>query len=134
MLVRFEYPRAVEQSLEDLFDFQTVADGQSVPPMDIAEYEDRSEIVVELPGVRKEDLSLTIEKDWLTISGGRKADEIPPEATVVLNERKMRSFNRSVRLHHPVKADSVTAELQNGILRIVLPKAEEARVKTVQIK
>lgn len=106
---------------------------QEYPALDLAEYDDESVVVAELPGVNKEDLKVTVEDGVLTISGVRKPYEIPQDARIILNEMRVREFSRSIELPHEVKIDKVSAELENGVLRITLPKTEAARARTIQI-
>lgn len=134
MLVRMTYPPTLDSLLGDLFETDTAVVTTCFPPIDVAEYENESVIVAELPGVKKEDLKLTIEKSWLTISGERKPFEVPQDAKVLLNEMQVREFNRTIRFPHAVDVDNITAELRNGMLRVVLPKSPEARIRTVEIK
>ncbi len=70
----------------------------------------------------------------LAISGERKALAIPEGSRAIRNECCGGKFNCEVDLPHEVKSDAITAELTDGVLRIVLPKAEEARPKEIKIK
>ena len=97
------------------------------------ESESECVIVAELPGVAKEDIAVTFERNILTLSGERKAVQIPENVRVLLHEQKVRSFRRSMRIPHEVDRSSISASLENGLLRIVLPKAQEARPKQIEI-
>lgn len=137
MLVRFDLPRTlVDNVFEDfLTDFSPVyPDYQVYPALDLAEYENESVVVAELPGVNKEDLKITVEDGILTIRGVRKPYEIPQDAKVILNEMRVQEFCRSIELPHEVDVDKISAELRNGLLRITLPKTEKARVRTIQVQ
>lgn len=137
MLVRFDLPHtSVDSVFEDfLTDFLPVYPYYQVyPALDLAEYENEFVVVAELPGVNKEDLKITVENGILTIRGVRKPYEIPQDARVILNEMRVQEFSRSMELPHEVDIDKVSAELQNGLLRITLPKTEEARARTIQIQ
>jgi HSP20 family protein len=102
--------------------------------MDIAEYENEYAAIVELPGVKKEDVKITFEKNVLTVEGVRKPYEIPQDARVLLNEMHVRDFSRSIRVPVEIDATAISAELENGILKVVLPKSQDARVRTIAIK
>jgi HSP20 family protein len=127
----------VDPVLENFFfDFTPPypVDRSVYPPLDVAEYEHESVVVAELPGVKKEDLKITVENGLLTISGERKPYEIPQDARIVLNEMRVQNFSRSIELPHEVDVDKISAELQNGLLRIRLPKSEASRARTIKIQ
>jgi len=107
---------------------------KSFPAIDVAEHENEFVLLAEMPGVKKEDLKLTVENNALTLSGMRKPYEIPQDARVLLNEVRVREFSRSIEFPSDVEVDKIAAELQNGLLRVVLPKAERARVKRIEIQ
>jgi HSP20 family protein len=104
------------------------------PAMDIAEHENEFVAIAELPGVKKDQVKVTFEKGILTVEGQRKPYEIPQDAQVLLNEMRVRDFSRSIRIDVDIDENNITAELENGILRVVLPKAPEARVRTISVK
>ncbi len=99
--------------------------------MDISERESEYLVIAELPGVKKEDVKITFENDLLTVQGERKPYVIPAEAHVLFNEMRVREFSRSIRIPVEIDVNNISAELENGILRIVLPKSHEARVRTI---
>ena len=103
------------------------------PPMNIEEYDDRFEVSLYVPGLNpKEDVEITYDKGYLHIKGEKKSD-IPENVKVMRQERLFGTFQRSVKIETPVKADEVTASYTNGILRIILPKAEESKVRKIEI-
>jgi len=134
MLLRFDFPNTFNDLLEDTMQTDVASSGTSAPAMDIAEYENEYVAIVELPGVKKEDVKITFEKDVLTVEGMRKPYEISQDARVLLNEMRVRDFSRSIRVPVEIDATSISAELENGILKVVLPKSQEARVRTIAIK
>ncbi|MEJ5202781.1 MAG: Hsp20/alpha crystallin family protein, partial [Anaerolineales bacterium] len=93
------------------------------PAMDM--YQTENEVVVKatLPGVKAEDLQVSITGDVLTLRGEVKQDSEVKEANYHLKERSFGSFSRSVSLPVPVVADKAKAEFENGVLTLVLPKA-----------
>ncbi len=126
----------LEREIDDLFG-SVLGTGRSVwdreyPAVDIAEYENESVIIAEMPGVKKEDVKISVQDGVLAISGERKA--LPEGSRAIRNECCGGKFNRAVDLPHEVESDAITAELTDGVLRIVLPKAEEARPKEIKIK
>lgn len=106
----------------------------SLPLIDM--YQTDNEVVVKatLPGVKPEDLHITVTGDVLTIKGEVKAEEEVKNATYHLRERRYGTFSRSIPLPVPVVADKAKAEFENGILTLTLPKAEEVRPKTITVK
>jgi HSP20 family protein len=103
------------------------------PAVDIAGYDNETVVIAEIPGVRKEDVKLTLHDGMLTISGERKPVSVPEKGAVLRSELGSGSFSRSFELPHPVQSDAVTAELANGVLRITLPKAEQSRPRDIII-
>jgi HSP20 family protein len=134
MLLRFDFPKTFNDLLEDTIPTNYVSFGASDPAMDITEYENEYAAIVELPGVKKEDVKITFEKNVLTVEGVRKPYEIPQDARVLLNEMRVHNFSRSIRVPVEIDATNISAELENGILKIVLPKSQESRVRTIAIK
>jgi HSP20 family protein len=148
MLVRFErYPVSrprfgdvldMEREVTNMFDNLLSVPGTrwsgASPSVDIAEYENETVVVAEIPGVAREDVKLTLQEGMLTISGERKQAAVPEKGAVVRSELAYGSFRRTFELPHPVQADAVTAELTNGVLRVTLPKAEQARPRDIRVK
>jgi HSP20 family protein len=134
MMLRFDFPKTSNDSLEDLITKDFVSTAKNNPAMDIAEYQSEYVVVAEMPGVKKDDVKITFEKNLLMVQGQRKPSEIPQDARVLLNEMRVRDFSRSIRIPVEVDVNNLSAELENGILRIVLPKAQSAQVRTIAIK
>jgi HSP20 family protein len=134
----FEPLSGFEHTIDDAFDsFWRRSAARPVyqyPSIDMAEYENESVVVAEMPGVRKEDLKLSVHDGVLTISGERKAHQIPDNSSWLRNEIRTGEFARTIQLPHDVKADAISAELNNGVLRVVLPKSEEVRPREITIK
>jgi HSP20 family protein len=104
------------------------------PPVDI--YEDKDNIIVkaELPGMKKDDLSIEVKKNVLTLTGERKHEEETKKENYHRIERSYGKFSRSFTLPDSVKVDKVKANYKDGVLEISLPKAEEAKAKAIPIK
>ena len=88
--------------------------------------------VVELPGMRKEDIDISLHDGTLTISGERKRENRGGEKAE-RTERYFGAFRRSIALPTRVDASKVSATYKDGILKVTLPKAEEARPKQIQV-
>lgn len=104
------------------------------PSCDI--YETDNEIVVkaEIPGVKKEDVKLSIQDNVLTLSGERKFEEETKKENYVRVERGYGSFTRSFTLAPSVDPKKISAEFKDGLLEVKLPKLEGAKPKEVEIK
>ena len=104
------------------------------PSVDIAERESEYVVRVELPGVNKDDVRITLEDSHLTIRGEKKQEKESKEANYHRMERSYGSFQRSFALPASVKADKIEASYRDGILTVTLPKADEARRKQIEVK
>ena len=103
------------------------------PPVAITGTEEQLVVTAEIPGVILGDLDLSIPGDTLTIKGERCADETIPSASYHRRERLLGHFARSVTLPERVDAEGVTATYTDGVLRVVLPKAPEARTRKIDV-
>ena len=102
------------------------------PALDLYQNNDNIVAVVELPGMRKEDIEISLQDGTLTISGERKV-EGGLENSATRTERLTGKFRRTITLPTRVDASKVTASYKDGILTVTLPKAEEAKPKQIQI-
>ena len=102
------------------------------PALDLYESGDQFVAVVELPGMRKEDIDISLHDGTLTISGERKRESNNSE-TAQRTERYVGTFRRSIALPTRVDPSKVSAIYQDGILKVTLPKAEEAKPKQIQV-
>ncbi len=103
------------------------------PPTNLSDTGDNLEIVAEVPGVAKKDLEVKIQGNYLQITGTRKT-KAPEGYKPHRTERGSGSFSRSFTLPYDVDASKVEASLTNGLLRLVLPKAETAKPKQITIQ
>jgi HSP20 family protein len=104
------------------------------PALDIAERNDAYVVTVEVPGVKPEQLDITLENGALTISGERRFETETKEEQFHRIERRYGAFRRSVTLPDRVKADAVEASFEDGLLQVVVPKAEEAKPKRIEVR
>jgi HSP20 family protein len=104
-----------------------------VPALDIAERTDAYLVTVELPGVKLDDLEITLEDGLLTIQGERQFTSESSEEQYHRVERSSGAFRRSITLPAHVMADAVNASMENGVLRILVPKADEAKPERIQV-
>lgn len=102
------------------------------PALDLYHNNDNVVALVELPGMRKEDIEISLHDGTLTIGGERK-EEPNQEEGALRTERFTGKFRRSVTLPARVDANKVSATYKDGILTVSLPKAEEAKPKQIQV-
>jgi len=105
-----------------------------MPRMEMYEEKDGLVIRTELPGVRKEDLNISITGDVLTLKAEKKQEEVTEGRDYYLCERSFGQYSRSVSLPFAVDTGKVAATLENGLLEIRLSKAEEAKAKQIEVK
>jgi HSP20 family protein len=106
------------------------------PRVEITEDRDNFYINLEMPGVKKEDVKIYTENNVLYIKGVKKQSFNKEEKSLVMNERYYGEFSRSFNLTKDVKVNDITAEFNDGVLNITLPKVEEAKpvVKEIAVK
>jgi HSP20 family protein len=104
------------------------------PALDISERKDAYLVTVELPGVKLDDLQITLDDGLLTIQGERHVPNDSSEQQYHRIERRYGAFRRSITLPAHVMADMVEASFEDGVLQIVVPKAEEAKPKRIQVR
>ena len=99
-------------------------------------YEDKDNLIVkaELPGLKKDDIDVSLHDGALTISGERKTEQKREEAETYRTEQFFGRFQRSIGLSVSVAAEKVSADYKDGILTVTLPKTEEAKPKQIQVR
>ena len=102
--------------------------------VDMYETDDKVVVKTAVPGIESEDIDVSITGDVLTIKGETKAEEKVEKANYIRQERRYGAFSRSLSLPSMVVADKATAEFEDGVLTLTLPKAEEVKPKTIQVK
>lgn len=130
--LRDEIDRLFETPLADLARSSQILNGWT-PALDVYEDKDNLFVRAELPGMKREDISLTLHDGSLSISGERKGEEKVKDAEVYRSERFFGRFQRTVTLPTTVQADKVKAQYKDGILTVTLPKAEEAKPKQIDV-
>ena len=102
------------------------------PALDLYQNADNVVAIVELPGMRKEGIEISLHDGTLTVSGERKSESVEGEKAE-RTERVTGKFRRSITLPARVETDKVNAAYKDGILTVTLPKAEDAKPKQIQI-
>lgn len=130
----FQTFSSFEHELNRLFDLDTESPFRWKPEVDI--WETDSEVIAEAEcaGLSPENLNVTIQDGVLTIEGERKSGNEKNEGRYRLIERSYGRFSRSFTLPRSVNTDSVQAEYKNGVVRVTMSKAEESKVKKIEIK
>ena len=105
-----------------------------VPAVDVAETQDRFLITAELPGLRPEDVDISVENSVLRIQGERRFYHERKEDDFHRIERRFGSFTRSITLPSTADAENIQASFDAGVLTIEVPKREEAKPRKIQVK
>lgn len=111
---------------------ETVSNWQ--PRVDIHESNDEYTVSADLPGMTKDEISINIKENVLSISGERKYESKDDKKNFYRMERGYGRFSRSFRLPEEVKADKISANFKDGVLTVDIPKAEEVKPKEIEIK
>ena len=131
----FSLTEPIERTFPRIFPGLALIDRtREYPSVNVAEYKDEIQVVVEIPGIPKEDVKLQLHDGMLTISGERKAPEASKDSQVLRQEISYGSFSRTIELPERVEAEKVTAEYHNGVLRVILPKPEALKPKEITVR
>lgn len=103
------------------------------PRMDLMEADDHYRMRVDLPGIEKNDVSITVEDSRLTIRGERKDESRNEQENVVRMERTFGTFYRSLRLPKSVNENKIKATFTDGVLSVEIPKTEKSKPKKIKI-
>ncbi len=106
----------------------------SYPAVNVWADEESTLITAELPGLTSDDIEIDVLDNTLTLTGERKAEELPEGARYHRQERGYGNFSRSIRLPYSVDVDKVDAIFKNGVLQISLPRAEKDQPKKIEVK
>jgi HSP20 family protein len=104
------------------------------PPMDIYETEDHLVVLLEIAGMKTEDIHVTFGKDILSISGFRKEPSSPPKTRLHQMEIDYGRFQRTIRIPFPLRSDDFKASYRQGFLVITVPKIKEPVSLNVEVK
>ena len=143
-LTRWEPARemmTLREAMDRLFDDAftrplSIRDGWSMATPAIDMYQTDNEVVVKasIPGIKAEDVQINVTGDVLTVKGEVKQENEQKDRAWHIREQRFGSFERSIALPTDVKSDKAEAVFENGILTITLPKADEVKPKTINIK
>jgi HSP20 family protein len=148
-IIRYQFPEASHWSSSDrlaslrdevnrLFDFSWPSRDSGLfsgwsPALDVFDDKDNLVVKVELPGLKKDEIGLSLHDGVLTVSGERKKEHEKKEGESFRSERYFGKFQRSVTLPTAVDSTKVNASYKDGILTVELPKSEEAKPKQIAV-
>ena len=132
----------LRQAMDRLFEDSLVSpltlrsfNGEAVaPPLDVHQTADEIVVTAALPGIRPDDVDITITGQTLSIRGEFKADEEISRDQYLYRERRYGTFHRQIQLPVRVQGDAANATFENGELRLSIPKAEEVKPRQIQVK
>ncbi len=125
---------AMDRLFDDAFTRPVNVNGLGAPAIDL--YQTNNDVVIKaaLPGLKADDVQISITGDMLTLKGEFKQDNEVKEATYHIKEQRFGSFERSVMLPTEVQSDKAKADFENGVLTVTLPKAEQVKPRTITVK
>jgi len=137
----FQEAISLREAMNSLLQESFVRPGSASPqdggyfalPLDICETENDFVIKASLPGVKPDDVDITVQGDILTIRGETKVEEDKKGEHWHFRERRYGGFQRSVSLASPVDSDKAQAHYEHGVLTLTLPKSEAAKPKQIRI-
>jgi len=126
-------PNVFERMIDDNFFFD-YDNNNWTPSVDINESNDAFMITADLPGIKKSDIEVKVEENLLILNAERKIDKTNDNKKYHFSERRSGTFSRSFKLPKSVKEEKITADFDNGVLSIIIPKAEDAITSNRLIK
>lgn len=128
-----DYRNELQRWFEDFMTPQDVGVGLAMP-MDVTEDKDNFYVHMELPGIDPANVEVSFTDGTLTVSGEKKEEIEHKEKNLHHVERRYGSFTRSAAPSAAIDGEKITAEFEKGVLKVTLPKKEEAKPKTITIK
>jgi HSP20 family protein len=108
--------------------------GEWLPSLDVSETKNDLVVKAELPGMDPKDIEISLNNGLLTIKGEKKQEKEEKDENYHVIERSYGSFTRSVRLPREGQSGKISASYKSAVLRVTLPKSEEAKKKEIKIK
>jgi HSP20 family protein len=130
-----DLPDRIRQMLDGSLDFEPVSTVGWMPAMDVVEKPESLVVTAELPGLVAKDVDVSVDDGVLTISGEKQEEkkEGAEDSQYYLFERRYGSFRRSFTLPNSVDVDKISAEFDNGLLKVTMPKSENVKAKGKKI-
>lgn len=137
-LAPWNHNRAIENTLDQFFDLSTHRGGTMQPTwspsVDITDGEKEIRVKADIPGLKKQDIDISVEGNTLTIKGERTQENKTENDGLVRTERVYGSFYRAFTLPRGVDTSKVKASYKDGVLDLTLPKTSEAQPKQIEIE
>jgi HSP20 family protein len=130
---RNEFDRLFESFFNPSYEEETALTAFS-PAVDVIEHEKEYQIQVELPGMSKDEVKVSVKDNLLSISGEKKREHKVEGKNYQRTERVFGSFQRSFRLPDYAELEKIEAEFKDGVLNIVIPKKKESLAKQIEVK
>jgi HSP20 family protein len=132
--LRSAMDRLFEDSIVSPLSWRTIGGGETLtPPVDVHETGDEIVVTASLPGIKAEDLDITMTGQNLTLRGEFKSDDEVSRDQYLYRERRFGSFSRSLQLPVRVQGDKADATFTDGVLTLRIPKAEEVKPRQIRI-
>jgi len=134
MSLRQAMDRLLEDSFVTPFRLTGATDNGLTAPIDIYHTDNDLVVKVALPGVKPEDVDITITGDTLSIKGETKAEEDIKREDYIFKEHRYGAFSRSLTLPHGLNTDKSEANFENGVLTLTIPKSAKVKPKSIKVK
>jgi HSP20 family protein len=128
------FAHGLDRLFQDFFGEAARAPVAIRPALDVTETDDRYTISVEVPGVKREDLSVDFHEGVLTVHGEKRSEREEGKERARVLERSFGAFTRAMRLPVDADADHIEARFADGVLKLSIPKRPEAKPKTIAIR
>jgi len=128
----FREINTLQRAVNEVFSGFPIRRGVTYPPVELIDKDDTLTVTVEVPGLNKDEVELTVLRDTLTITGEKKLP-IEEDVTYIRHERPHGMFRRLIDLPYSVDQEKISATYIDGILTIKLPKAEEAKPRQIKV-
>lgn len=134
-----KYTKAMEVSKEEMLPDASESGERTretrcfVPRSDIYETENKISVVMDMPGVQRDNIEISLEKNVLTVTGFVAFEE-PEGYSLAFSEYNIGDYERSFRISNKIDQEKIEAEYTNGVLHLSLPKAEEAKKRKIAVK
>ncbi|MCA9450006.1 MAG: Hsp20/alpha crystallin family protein [Candidatus Omnitrophica bacterium] len=113
---------------------QILEEDYYVPPVDIYETGDKLVLLIDVPGIARENIHLTVEENLLTVVAKQESTTTHENEKWLWREHESGSYRRQFRLGEVIDTESIASELKNGVLRVSLPKIKPAQPRRVEVK
>jgi HSP20 family protein len=133
----FEDMADLRNAVDQIFDGFSSGRGwmnlRRFPTVELTEEDDRFVLIADMPGVNKDNINLSLTGNLLSISGQREMRKPTDDASPVRTERRSGEFKRTIELPSSVEGDDIKATLRDGVLKLILLKKEESKVRSISI-